>query len=125
KAGDTVEVKGVAIEVVPAYNLRKHFHPQSAGGVGFILIVSGRSVYHAGDTDAIPEMADIQADVALLPVGGKYTMDASEAARVANAIKPKMAVPMHWGAGVIGTRADAERFCALCEVPTQILEPAE
>ncbi|HUT16321.1 MAG TPA: MBL fold metallo-hydrolase [Anaerolineae bacterium] len=125
KAGDTVEVKGVAIEVVPAYNLRKHFHPQSAGGIGFILIVRGRRVYHAGDTDAIPEMADIQADVVLLPVGGKYTMDASEAARVANAIKPKMAVPMHWGAGVIGTRADAERFCALCEVPTKILEPEE
>lgn len=124
KAGDTVEVKGVAIEVVPAYNLRKHFHPQSAGGVGFILTVSGRRVYHAGDTDAIPEMADIQADVVLLPVGGKYTMDASEAARVANAIKPKIAVPMHWGAGVIGTRADAERFCALCEVPTKILETA-
>ena len=52
-------------------------------------------------------------------------MDASEAARVANAISPKMAVPMHWGAGIVGTRADAERFCALCQVPTQILEPAE
>jgi len=124
KAGDTVEVKGVAIEVVPAYNLRKHFHPQSAGGVGFILTAGGRRIYHAGDTDAIPEMANVQADVALLPVGGKYTMNASEAAQAANMIKPRMAVPMHWGAGVIGTHADAERFCAQCEVPTQILEPA-
>jgi L-ascorbate metabolism protein UlaG (beta-lactamase superfamily) len=121
KAGDTVQVKGVAIEVVPAYNLGKPFHPQSAGGVGFILTASGRRIYHAGDTDAIPEMAEIQADVALLPVGGKYTMNASEAAQVANLIKPKMAVPIHWGAGAIGTRADAERFCAQCEVPTQIM----
>jgi len=124
KAGDSVEAKGIVIEVVPAYNLGKHFHPKSAGGVGFILTAGDRRIYHAGDTDAIPEMADIQADVVLLPVGGKYTMGASEAARVANMIKPKMAVPMHWGAGVVGTRADAERFCSLCEVPTQILEPA-
>ncbi len=125
RVGDSVEVKGIVVEVVPAYNLGKHFHPKSAGGVGFILTAGGRRIYHAGDTDAIPEMADIQAEVVLLPVGGKYTMDASEAARVANMIKPKMAVPMHWGAGVVGTRADAERFCSLCEVPTRILEPEE
>lgn len=65
KAGDTVEVQGVVIEVVPAYNLGKHFHPKSAGGVGFIVTAGGRRIYHAGDTDAIPEMADIQADVVL------------------------------------------------------------
>jgi len=123
KAGDAVEVKGMRIETIPAYNPAKQFHPKSAGGVGFVLTVGGRRIYHAGDTDVIPEMADVKADVALLPVGGKYTMNASEAAQVANMIKPKMAVPMHWG-DIVGSRADAQRFCAECRVPTQLLEPA-
>jgi len=123
KAGEELTVKGIRIEAVPAYNPHKNFHPKSAGGVGFIITAGGRRIYHAGDTDIIPEMANIKADVALLPVGGKYTMTASEAAQAANMIKPKVAVPMHWG-DIVGSRADAELFCAQCQVPTQILEPA-
>jgi len=121
KAGDALTVKGVKIEVVPAYNPRKEFHPKRAGGIGFIITAGGRRIYHAGDTDAIPEMANIKADVALLPVGGKYTMTASEAAQVANQIKPKVAVPMHWG-DIVGTHTDAKLFCEQCQVPTQMLE---
>lgn len=121
KPGDTLTVKGVKIEAVPAYNPAKQFHPKAAGHVGFIITAGGRRIYHAGDTDAIPEMANIQTDVALLPVGGKYTMTASEAAQVANLIKPKVAVPMHWG-DIIGTRADAEAFKKASKVPVEILE---
>ena len=121
KPGDTLTVKGVKIEVVPAYNPAKQFHPKAAGHVGFIITAGGRRIYHAGDTDAIPEMANIQTDVALLPVGGKYTMTASEAAQAANLIKPKVAVPMHWG-DIIGTRADAEAFKKACKVPVEILQ---
>ena len=121
KAGDSLTVKGVAIEVVPAYNRAKDFHPQAAGGVGYVFTAGGRRIYHTGDTDAIPEMANITADVLFLPVGGKYTMNASEAAQVANMIKPKVAVPMHWGE-IIGSRADAEAFQAQCQVPVEILE---
>ena len=121
KAGDTVTVKGVQIEAVPAYNPRKQFHPKPAGGVGFIITVGGRRIYHAGDTDLIPEMSNIKADVALLPAGGKYTMTASEAAQAANMIKPAVAVPMHWG-DFIGSRADAEAFRDQCQVPVEILE---
>ncbi len=122
KPGDTLTVKGITVEAVPAYNPAKQFHPKAAGHVGFIITAGGRRIYHAGDTDVIPEMANIQADVALLPVGGKYTMNASEAAQAANQIKPKVAVPMHWGGGVIGTRADAEAFKKACKVPVEILE---
>jgi len=121
KAGDKLNVKGVEIEVVPAYNPNKQFHPKATGGVGFVLTVGGRRIYHAGDTDAIPEMANIKADVVFLPVGGKYTMTASEAAQVANKIKPAVAVPMHWG-DVIGSRADADKFRAECQVPVEILK---
>lgn len=121
KAGDKITVKGIAIEVVPAYNIGKTFHPKTAGGVGYIITIGGRRIYHAGDTDLIPEMSAIQTDVALLPVGGTYTMTAEEAADAANRIKPAVAVPMHWG-DIVGSRADAERFKALAKVPVQILE---
>lgn len=121
KPGDTLTVKGIKIDAVPAYNPVKQFHPKAAGHVGFIITAGGRRIYHAGDTDMIPEMANIQTDVALLPVGGKYTMTASEAAQAANLIKPKVAVPMHWG-GIIGTYADAGTFKKACKVPVDILE---
>jgi len=121
KAGERLTVAGVAIEVIPAYNVGKEFHPQSAGGVGFILTVNGMRIYHAGDTDFIPEMKDVRVDVALLPIGGKYTMNAEEAAQAANTIKPQVAVPMHWGT-IIGGRRDVDRFREVCQVQVQVLE---
>jgi len=120
--GEKLTVAGVAIETVPAYNLNKPFHPRRNGWVGYVVTVNGQRVYHAGDTDHIPEMEAVRADVALLPVGGKYTMTADEAAAAANVFKPGVAVPMHWGR-IVGSRKDAERFRQLCKVPVQILEP--
>jgi L-ascorbate metabolism protein UlaG (beta-lactamase superfamily) len=123
KPGDKLSVSGIAIEVVPAYNPNKQFHPKTAGYVGYIVTLNGRRIYHAGDTDLIPEMIQIKADVALLPVSGKYTMTAAEAAEAANTIKPALAIPMHWGdPTVVGTRADAEEFKRLTQVPVEILE---
>jgi L-ascorbate metabolism protein UlaG (beta-lactamase superfamily) len=121
KAGDTLSVKGIKIQAVPAYNPGKQFHPKALGHVGFLFTAGGRTIYHTGDTDFIPEMAGIQTDVALLPVGGKYTMTASEAAQAVNRIQPKVAVPMHWG-DIIGSRADAEQFKAESKVAVEILE---
>ena len=110
KAGDSLTVSGTSIEVVPAYNVNKHFHPQSAGHVGFIFTVGDKRIYHAGDTDLIPEMDSIQADIALLPVSGKYVMTADEAVQSAQKVMPQVALPMHYGAGVAGSIKDAERF---------------
>jgi L-ascorbate metabolism protein UlaG (beta-lactamase superfamily) len=110
KAGDSLPVSGTSIEVVPAYNVNKHFHPQSAGHVGFIFTVGDKRIYHAGDTDLIPEMDSIQADIALLPVSGKYVMTADEAVQAAQKLMPQVAIPMHYGAGVAGSIKDAERF---------------
>jgi L-ascorbate metabolism protein UlaG (beta-lactamase superfamily) len=110
KAGDSLTVSGTSIEVVPAYNVNKHFHPQSAGHVGFIFTVGDKRIYHAGDTDLIPEMDSIQADIALLPVSGKYVMTADEAVQAAQKIMPQVAIPMHYGAGVAGSIKDAKRF---------------
>jgi L-ascorbate metabolism protein UlaG (beta-lactamase superfamily) len=111
---------------VPAYNTNKFrspdvpFHPPEAGHVGFILTVDGRRIYHAGDTDCIPEMNSIQTDVALLPVSGIYVMTAEEAVEAAAAIQPQVAIPMHVGEG-IGSLADADRFQQNAAVPTVVL----
>ena len=121
KAGDTVTVDDVIIEVMPAYNVTKRFHPREAGGVGFILTVEGTTIYHAGDTDPIPEMEGLEVDIALLPVSGVYVATAEEAVEAANKIKPKTVIPMHWG-GIVGTRADAERFKELWPGEVVIME---
>jgi L-ascorbate metabolism protein UlaG (beta-lactamase superfamily) len=115
KPGDRLQAAGIEIEAVPAYNLTKFrspgvpFHPREAGHVGYVLTVGGVRLYFAGDTDAIPEMAGIRCDVALLPVSGIYVMTAEEAAEAARTLHPEIVLPMHYGAG-IGTAGDGQRF---------------
>jgi L-ascorbate metabolism protein UlaG (beta-lactamase superfamily) len=113
-AGETKTVAGIKVKAVPAYNTDKTFHPKEDGKVGFIFTVGDVTYYHAGDTDVIPEMTGLAPDVALLPVSGTYVMTADEAAKAARAIKPKVAVPMHYGA-IVGSDADAKRFAKLLE----------
>lgn len=117
KPGDEITLAGVKIRAVPAYNTKKKFHPHEQGNVGYVFTAGGVTYYHAGDTDLIPEMEGIEADVAFLPVGGTYTMDAAEAGRAAALIKPKVAVPIHWGS-IVGSAEDARLFQekAGCEV---------
>ncbi|MCX6357605.1 MAG: MBL fold metallo-hydrolase [Candidatus Aureabacteria bacterium] len=124
KAGDSVTIEGVTIEGVPAYNIGKPFHPRGEGGLGFVIVTGGRRVYFAGDTDLIPEMAAVKADVALLPVSGVYVMSADEAAEAAGRIRPGLAIPMHYGT-IVGSRSDAARFKECCPVPVEILEKEE
>ena len=120
RPGDKLSVEDVDIRVVPSYNIGKRFHPKEADYVGYIFTVGGITYYHAGDTDHIPEMKDIEADVMFLPVGGTYTMNAEEAARAVKDIGPKVAVPIHWGS-IVGSKKDAERFMALCDCEVRIL----
>ena len=109
KPGDTLEIDDVKIEVLPAYNIDKDFHPKARGWVGFIVEIDGVRIYHAGDTDFIPEMKDINVDIALLPVSGVYVMTHDQAVEAAKAIKPKLAIPMHYGA-IVGNEGDAIEF---------------
>lgn len=101
KPGEEISVDGVNVKAVEAYNLKrfrapgKPFHPKEIG-VGYLITVEGKTIYHAGDTDFIPEMRQLgQVDVALLPSGDTYTMDNTDAAEAAVAINPKIAIPMH------------------------------
>jgi L-ascorbate metabolism protein UlaG (beta-lactamase superfamily) len=110
KPGDMLTVHGVEVEAVPAYNTNKDFHPKSKGWVGYIFKVNNKRYYIAGDTDHIPEMKSFKdIDVAFLPVSGTYVMTAQEAVQAAIDIKPKLAIPMHYGA-IVGTEADAKAF---------------
>jgi len=125
--GNQLSVGDTAIQVVPAYNLNKFrspgnpFHPQTAGHVGFVINVDGVRIYHTGDTDYIPEMETIQADVILVPVSGIYVMTAEEAIQATASIQPQVAIPMHVGRS-IGSLSDAERFKEGASVEVRILD---
>ena len=115
--GDELTVKGVRIKAVHAYNEHRFrapgepFHPKGFG-MGVILELEGKKLYYAGDTDFIPEMRELTQegiDLAFLPIGGTYTMDAPEAVQAAQAIKPRVVVPIHYNF-LPETRADPERF---------------
>jgi L-ascorbate metabolism protein UlaG (beta-lactamase superfamily) len=109
KPGDTLDVSGIKIEVVPSYNTNKQFHTKDKGWVGYIFVLAGERIYLAGDTDYIPEMKTFRADIALLPVSGTYVMTADEAVQAALDIKPKIAIPMHYGS-IVGSGDDARKF---------------
>lgn len=115
-------VDGIEIEVVPSYNENKQFHPKENKWVGYIISVDGEKYYIAGDTDITEENKAVKTDIALVPVGGTYTMTASEAAELINIIKPKIAIPTHYGE-IVGKKTDGEEFKKLVnpEIKCEIL----
>jgi L-ascorbate metabolism protein UlaG (beta-lactamase superfamily) len=127
KPGDKISVEGVGIEAVPAYNVNKFrepgkvFHPKEDGKLGYVVTVNDVRIYHAGDTDHIPEMKGIHTDVALLPVSGTYVMTAQEAAEAVVTINPKVVIPMHYGA-IVGNRKDAETLQTLVKCEVKLLD---
>ncbi|MEO9307274.1 MAG: MBL fold metallo-hydrolase [Nitrososphaera sp.] len=127
--GQEKTILGTKIRAVPAYNLdkinpdtRKPFHPKEDNKVGFVIQMGDVVIYHTGDTDLIPEMTDIQPDIALVPVSGTYVMTAKEASQAISKIKPKIAIPMHYGT-IVGSSKDADdlkEMVTSCQI--QILE---
>ena len=105
-------VQGIKFETIPAYNTNKTFHPKKNGWVGYIIIINVIRYYIAGDKDITEENKKVKCDVAFVPVGGTYTMNFKEAANLINEIKPKIAIPIHYGS-VVGTEQDAIDFIRL------------
>ncbi|MBI2109855.1 MBL fold metallo-hydrolase [Candidatus Woesearchaeota archaeon] len=127
--GSSLTVNGIKIETVPAYNINKFrspgipFHPKQNEWVGFIFTVDNKRIYHAGDTDFIPEMKSLKnIDYALIPVSGTYVMTPEEAAQAVLSFKPKIAIPMHYAA-IIGTDQDALKFKELAKGINVIILP--
>ena len=93
---DKIEINGINIEAVRAYNIGKKFHPKDKNWVGYIIELEGKRIYHAGDTDFIEEMNNLgDIDVAMIPVGDTYTMNFTEGIEACKVIRPKICLPMH------------------------------
>ncbi|MCD4823423.1 MAG: MBL fold metallo-hydrolase [Phycisphaerae bacterium] len=115
----------VTIQAVAAYNIGKKFHPQANQWCGAVITLGSRRIYYAGDTDQIPEMNDLgDIDLAMLPIGGTYTMTADEATEACKAIGCAAAIGYHWG-DIVGDISDAETFKAQAPCPVTILQPGE
>lgn len=113
------EIEGLSFHTVPAYNSLKPFHPKSAGWVGYLLVLNGQKIYVAGDTDATKEAMEVVCDIALVPIGGTFTMDVRKAAELINTIRPAVAIPTHYGS-IVGSPEDGERFASLVKAPTKV-----
>lgn len=125
--GGKVAIGEFTIEAVPSYNVNKFkspgqpFHPQQDKKCGFVFSIGGVRIYHAGDTDLIPEMSELRnIDIAMLPVSGTYVMTADEAASAVDAIKPKIAIPMHYGT-IVGSVEDVDRFWDKTKTKTKVV----
>jgi L-ascorbate metabolism protein UlaG (beta-lactamase superfamily) len=125
KSGDKFQLDNLMVEVVPAYNINKNFHPKNSGKVGYIVEIDGSRIYHAGDTDFVPEMKDFKnINFALIPIGGTYTMGPEEAAEFVNTVKPDITIPMHYGELSPGKK-ELEEFKKLVKEKIEVLEKEE
>lgn len=112
KQNENFNVKDINFKTIPAYNTNKNFHPKENNWVGYLLTLDNTTYYIAGDTDITKENRKVRCDVAFVPVGGTYTMTVEEAAKLINEIKPKIAIPTHYGE-IVGDTSDKERFVKL------------
>ena len=117
--GEHRMIDGLDLETVPSYNSLKPFHAKGAGWVGYIISVDGKRIYVAGDTDDTKEAKKVKCDIALVPIGGTYTMNAKQAAELVNEIKPEVAIPVHYG-GIVGSPKDADTFAGLVKPPVKV-----
>ena len=116
---ESYTVKGLEFQTIPAYNTNKQFHPKANEWVGYLIKIEGITYYIAGDTDITEENRNVKCDVAFVPVGGTFTMDYREAAKLINEIKPKIAVPTHYGS-IVGDKEDGVRFANLIERDVEV-----
>jgi len=123
RPGDLLQLEGIDILAVPAYNEEKKFHAPESGWLGYVFTVGGVTYYHAGHTDFLDSMNQIRCDVAFLPCDGHYTMTPEDAARAAEACGAEVAVPIHWG-DAVGSREDAERLARLFDGRVVLLDRA-
>ena len=107
-------VEGLDVYAVPSYNVNKKFHPLEKGYVGYLVRIEDKAVYVAGDCDVNEDNLKIRCDIALVPIGGKYTMDCEQAARLINTIRPTLAIPTHYGS-ITGSKEDGETFRKLID----------
>lgn len=119
RPGEVYDIEGLKAETIAAYNNRKPFHPKAAGWTGYILNIDGQRIYIAGDTDFTKDMEHVKCDIAIVPIGGIYTMNAKKAAEFINTIRPAAAIPAHYGS-IVGKKEDAEVFAQNVKEPVRV-----
>lgn len=126
-AGEATSVKGNVVHAVPAYNVepeRLGFHPKENGWLGYLLVMDDITYYIAGDTDQNPDNEGLRCDVALIPIGGTYTMDAAQAAVFANKLRPRIVIPTHYGTAV-GPKEAVDAFEPLVDERIEVMRKME
>ena len=115
-------IEGINVETVSSYNKDKDYHKKDNSWVGYIITIDNEKIYVAGDTDYISELDKIKCDICLVPIGGTYTMNHEEAAKLVNKIKPKVAIPTHYGC-IVGEKTLGNEFKSLLDkdIECQIL----
>jgi L-ascorbate metabolism protein UlaG (beta-lactamase superfamily) len=117
-----INVGDVSVRAIPAYTINHACHDRAYEGLGFLISWMRHDIYYAGDTDLIPEMEQIGCDIALLPVGGAFTMDWEQAVHAVQLLSPQVAVPMHYGLEIPGSRDDGRRFCQMVNSGVEAVE---
>lgn len=112
--GESFEAGGVAAETIPAYNKLKPFHPKGKKWQGYVVTMDDTRYYVSGDTDVNEDIKKVRCDVALIPIGGFYTMDWKQAAEYIAQLKPKAVIPTHYGS-IVGNKTDGEDFRKMVE----------
>ena len=129
RAGEKVVLPWLTVEAAPAYNVepeRLGMHPRENGWLGYVVTLDGEPTryYVSGDTDQNPDNEVVSCDVALVPIGGTYTCDPSQAAAFVNALRPRAVVPTHYGS-IVGTYADFDAFAAEVDPSIQVVRRLE
>ena len=106
---EEINIENINIKTIPAYNIGKPFHPKDNKWLGYLVTINNVSYYIAGDTDKTNEIEKIKCDIALVPIGGHFTMDVNEAADLIRIINPNVVIPTHYGS-IVGNTEDGKRF---------------
>ena len=118
--GDKTTVLDIPVETIPAYNIMKPFHSKKNGWLGYIITVDGQRIYVAGDTDVTPEAKAVLCDIAMIPIGGTFTMSHSQAAEFINELHPKTVIPTHYGS-IVGSADSGEEFRKLVQSDIEVV----
>lgn len=118
--GERTTVLDIPAEAVPAYNIMKPFHNKKNGWLGYIITIEGQRIYVAGDTDVTPEAKAVSCDIAIIPIGGTFTMNPGKAAAYINELRPRTVIPTHYGS-IVGSADDGETFRKLIQPDIEVV----
>ena len=120
--GDDINIDNINVKAIPAYNIEKAFHPRENNWLGYIVTYNNISYYVAGDTDKTEDNEKVKCDIALIPIGGHFTMDVLEASELIRIINPSVVIPIHYGS-IIGDILDGKKLAdILSDTNIEVIE---